>query len=288
MTTNNSILIVMAGYKDKNIANSAKLVKDATTSDNFLYVFDQHPIDHKKDFADINGCEYEHKIWDDILGPAAARWRLVYNNMERFSHVCIVSPDIALVPGWDTKLISMLEKENIILSGAGKVSVLQKDLFSLKATYKPSEEFNKTQMIDRNFIFAKTESFASILLPDFLKYHGENEYLSLSFLSRGYDIVSVPSDMYIDSGSRQIENTYHTFSLEHKYNLVVDLIRRRRLRNHKLNRQGVNRFLEFHNVDPDKIHKLPYSPDDVLYDPYNLEMNSVDARRFIAGTKAIY
>ena len=286
--TNNSILIVMAGYKEKNFASSVKAIKDATASDNVVYVFDQHPIDHKKEFEDIPGCEYEHKIWDDILGPAAARWRLVYDNIKYFSHVCIVSPDITLSTGWDTELLNMLEDEDVIFSGAGKVFVAQKDLFSIEATYADSNVFNKSQMIDRNFIFGKAEAFDKILVPDFLKYHGENEYLSVSFLSKGYDIMSVPSSMYADSHSRQIENTYHTFSLEHKYNLVVDILHGKNLVKYKLSRQGVKRFLELHNISADKINRLPYYADDVSYDPYNLEMHGVDARRFIAGTKAVY
>lgn len=286
--TNNSILIVMAGYKEKNFANSVKAIKDATVSDNVVYVFDQHPLDHEKEFKDIPGCEYEHKIWDDILGPAAARWRLVYDNAKNFSHVCIVSPDVALTVGWDTKLMSMLEDEDVIFSGAGKVSVAQKDLFSIEATYSDSKLFNRSQIVDRNFIFGKAEAFDKILVPDFLKYHGENEYLSVSFLSKGYDIISVPSSMYSDSHSRQIENTYHTFSLEHKYNLVIDILHNKNLDRYKLSRQAVNRFMEFHGIDPKSLKRLPYSPDDVSYDPYNLEMHNVDARRFIAGTKAVY
>jgi hypothetical protein len=278
----------MTGYKDKNLANSVKAIKNATSSKNHIYVFDQHPIDHGAEFLNIDDCTYEHKIWDDILGPAAARWRIVYDNAEKYSHVCIISPDITLTPEWDLALIPALENQSIVFSGSGKVSVIQKDLFSIEANYEKSEIFNKSQMVDRNFIFAKSKFFQNSVLPDFLKYAGENEYLSVSFLSRGCDILSVPSGLYFDSNTRSVENTYHTFSLEHKYNLVVDILHGKNLESYKINNQGLDSFLNFHNIASENINRLPYSPDDVAYDPYMLKMHGVDARRFIAGTKAIY
>jgi hypothetical protein len=278
----------MVGYKDKNIASCVKAIKAATTSENFIYVFDQHPIDHKKDFIDIDGCEYEHRIWDDMAGPAAARWRLVHNNLDNFSYVCVVSPDITLASGWDTELIGLLEDEDVVFSGSGKVIVEQKDLFSITSSYQDSNRFSVSQVIDRNFIFAKSEAFGEILLPDFLKYAGENEYLTVSFLSKEYTIVSVPSRIYSDSRARSVENTYHTFSLEHNYNTVVDILHSKNLEKYKISPQGVSRFLDFHKINPDSLKRLPYSADDVLYDPYDLKMHGVDARRFIAGTKAVY
>lgn len=288
MTINNSILIVAVGYKDKNLANFVKNIKNVTSSSNTVYLIDQHPIDHKKDFSDIAGCEYEHRVWDEIYGPAYHRSVKVFDNCQNFSHVCIVSPDITLTSGWDTNLIDLLNTKDVVFSGAGKASVFQKDLFSLEAAYDDSKTFNTTQIIDRNFIFAKAEAFKKIVMPDFLKYCGENEYLSMAFLSAGYDIMSVPANMYSDSKARSVENTYHTFSLEHNYNVVVDLMYGRKLDRYKLTRSGVKKFLEFHGIPHYKINKLPYATNDVSYNPYDLKMHGVDARRFIAGTKAVY
>lgn len=278
----------MVGYKDKNLADAVRHIKSVTRSDNVVYVFDQHPLSHEHEFENISESNYEHKIWDDINGPAHRRATKVFDNLDRPSHVCIISPDITLTESWDINLINLLEIKKTVFSGSGKVSVEQKDLFSFKISYDDSKTFNLTQMIDRNFIFAKSDAFREIIMPDFLKYHGENEYLSLAFLSAGYDIMSVPSNMYLDSRARAVENTYHTFSLEHNYNIVIELLDGIQLDRYKITSTGLNKFLEFHGMPENPLKKLPYSANDVEYNPYSLKMHGVDARRFIAGTKAIY
>jgi hypothetical protein len=288
MMTKHTISIVLTGYKDKNLYNAAKHLKDVTLSDNFIHVFDQHPIMHSKEFSEIQNCHYEYKIWDDIHGPAYRRATKVFDTSGVADYVCIISPDIKLSHGWDIELISKLENSKTIFSGSGNVSVVQRDLFSIGVDYSPAESYSLTQVIDRNFIFGKTDAFAEIVMPDFLKYSGENEYLSLAFLSAGYSVMSIPSHMYLDSKERSVENTYHTFSLEHNYNIVVDLLNSKGIAKYKITEDGVKKFLSFHQIDISKIHRLPYNPDDVLYDPYDLQMHKIDARRFLTGTKAIY
>lgn len=288
MTTNNFLLILIVGYKDKNLLSLVKDLKQMTTTPNMTYVLDQHPLNHEKDFEGISDCVYEHKIWDDIHGPAYYRSTKVFDHMHKFSHICIISPDISVTQGWDLNLISLLDKKDVVFSGSGKSVVSQKDLFSLSINYQDSNTFNTTQIVDRNFIFAKAESFRKIVMPDFLKYAGENEYLSLAFLSAGYDIMSLPTKMYLDNKFRSIENTYHTFSLEHNYNLVIDLIHGIGLDKYKITKDGLDKFLAFHSITPSMLNRLPYSANDVNYDPYDLKMHNVDARRFLSGTKAIY
>lgn len=288
--TNRNILIVMVGYKDKNLAEAVKHIKKVTRSKNMVHVFDQHPIKHEDDFSEIPGCDYEHKIWDDINGPAHRRATKVFDNIQGASHVCVISPDVTLSDGWDDNLIVPLETtgKKIVFSGAGKVSVWQKDLFSFGVSYDDTKTFNITQMIDRNFIFASSDAFSEIQMPDFLKYHGENEYLSLAFISAGYDIMSIPANMYKDSHTRSVENTYHTFSLEHNYNVVIDILTGKTPNRYDISEDAVKKFLEFHGMYPCPLIGLPYSANDVEYNPYALKMHGVDARRFIAGTKAIY
>ena len=285
---NSLIGIILVGYKEKNLLGAVSKIRQATKSNNIVYVFDQHPIDHAKDFENISGCEYRHRIWDDMHGPAYRRSAMVFDNMNKVTHICIISPDVELADGWDLELMALLDKSPVVFSGAGKVSVNQKDLFSLSLEYSNNNLFNFTQAIDRNFIFAKSDAFKKIVMPDFLKYCGENEYLSVAFLSAGYNIMSIPSSMYLDNGNRTVENTYHTFSLEHNYNIVVDILSGIKLDRFKMNKQGLDKFLEFHGIGLGQIKKLPYNSNDVDYDPYDLKMHKVDARRFISGTKAIY
>lgn len=283
-----SIGIIVVGYKDKNLSGMVRALKEATVSENTVYVVDQHPIKHEKEFEDIENCVYEYLMWDQMDGPAQKRSEKVTENGKNHTHICILSPDVTMSSGWDLELVDILNSKNVVFSGSGTVSVKQKDLFSISASYDPCSEFSTTQMIDRNFIFAKSEAFNKIVMPHFLKYSGENEYLSISFLSAGFDIMSVPSRFYSDSLTRSVENTYHTFSLEHGYNRVVDLFWGQNISKYKCNKNGLDKFLKFHGLELRQIKKLPYINDDVSYEPYGLKMNDLDARRFLAGTKAVY
>jgi hypothetical protein len=285
---NNHIAIIVISYKDKNLYDFIVDLKSKTKSDHSLEVFEQHPIDHTLYFDNINECSYEHKIWDDIAGPTIKRTEKILNRIDNASHICILTPDIKLSDGWDTDLINFIKDDNKVVSGFGLIHVEHKDIFSLKASYKNSDVFNRSQFITKNFIFAKSNAFRNIRMPDFLKYAGEDEYWTLAFMSQGYSIFSAPNSLGIDSGFRSIENTYHTFSAEHNYNIVVDLLHKKDLEDYKIKPEAVDEFLMVHGLDSEKIHRLPYQTNDVIYNPYNLKMHDVDARRFIAGTKAVY
>jgi hypothetical protein len=288
MTTNKHVAILIISYKDKNLPEFVSNLKSITKVHHSIEVFDQHPINHSKEFSEIEECSYDHQKWDDIAGPTIKRTEKIHNRMHNATHICVMTPDAALKPGWDEKLVEIVDNANIIISGNGEVSVSHGDLFSLKAEYKISDKINKTQFVDKNFIFARAEAFQEIRMPDFLKYAGEDEYWTISFMSQGYDIYSASQDIYVDTKYRSVENTYHTFSSEHNYNTVVDLLHKNNIREYKIIEKAVDEFFSFHGLSPDKINKLPYQTNDVNYNPYNLQMHEVDARRFIAGTKAVY
>ena len=288
MMTSKTIAIIVVAYKDKNILDFVTHLKNSTRSDNAVYVIDQHPISHEPEMSKIPGCSYQHIIWDSIDGPAAHRARKIYDLAPTADYVCIISPDITLRDGWDLDLIDKIDRDRVILSGSGTISVIPDSLFSLRPKYSQSDKYNTTQFIDKNFIFAESSAFTNIVAPDFLKYSGENEYLSLAFLSAGYSIVSVPSNTYVDSHFRSVETSYHTFSSEHNYNIVVDLLSGISLKKYLMTYSALCNFLEFHRLDMAPIKRLPYQTNDVDYDPYTIKMHDIDARRFIAGTKAVY
>ena len=289
MTMNkNHLVIIVTSYKDKNLFEFVKELDKNTYTEHSIEVFEQHPIDHSKEFASIKSCAYDHKIWDDIAGMPIRKSEKIRNRLENSTHICVMTPDAEVTPGWDTKLIDILGEKNIVLSGNGKATVSQKDIFSLKAEYFSVEESVKNQFIDKTLMFSRSSAFKDIRPPDFLKYLGEDEYWALAFMSAGYDIYSIPKGVYKDLGYRSIENTYHTFSAEHNYNIVVGLLRGINLDDYKISRDAVNDFLSFHSINPENLKYLPYQTNDVSYDPYNLQMHDVDARRFVAGTKAVY
>jgi hypothetical protein len=286
--TNMPITIIVVGYKDRGLLDFVNHLKAVTRSQNIVLITDQHPISHEEEFSSLKGCHYDHLIWDSIEGPAQHRSKRILDAVSYSDYICVMSPDISLKDGWDIDLINKLKSDRVVLSGSGSVSVANKDIFSLHAEYTASSDYNVTQFIDRNFIFAKSDVLSQIVFSDLLKYNGENEYLSLAILSAGYDIVSVPTDTYVDSHIRSVENTYHTFSIEHNYNVVVDMLNGIGLSDYKISGEALLKFLDFHGLSIGQIKKLPYSTNDVSYDPYKLKMHGVDARRFIAGTKAVY
>jgi hypothetical protein len=289
MMNSTNLTIVVVSYKDKNLFDFVNNLDKNTISDHSIEVFEQHPVDHYKDFWEIPKCSYEHKIWDDIAGLTVKKISKIEPRLDSSTHICIITPDSVLSYGWDKELLEFMNSnDNVVISGGGLISVTHKDLFSLEAKYVPSKHFSKTNFINKNFIFAKSEAFNNIVMPNFLKYYGEDEYWTLAFMSNGYEIFSCPDNIYVDKMYRSIENTYHTFSSEHNYNVVVDILNKIDNDRYGITDEAIDRFANFHKIDTAKILKLPYQTNDVLYDPYDLKMHDVDARRFIAGTKAVY
>jgi hypothetical protein len=286
---NNHIGIIITSYKDKNLADFVKTLKANTITRHSIEVFEQHPIAHHKDFDNvIEACSYEHNIWDDIGGPTVKKTAKIAHRMDGVDYICVMTPDTILSPGWDVELINFINNKKVVVSGKGILKLSHINLFSIGAEYHKSETFNKVQFVDHNFIFASSDLFKNIVLPDFLKYYGENEYWTLSFMSQGYEIFSAPESIYKDTKYRSIENTYHTFSSEHNYNIVVDILHKKNIADYKITEESIDEFFRFHVLEPEKIHRLPYQTNDVLYHPYDLKMHEVDARRFISGTKAVY
>jgi hypothetical protein len=290
MNQTKSVAVIIVAYKDKNLRAMVDDIRSKSKHDVRFNVFDQNAIDHRNDFKDIEeSCSYEHKIWDDIAGPCKARYNK-FHDMRNEDYVCMISPDITLPYGWDEYLINYIDSASVpvVVSGAGAVNVTQPNLFDIKAEWIDSDDYRVTNFIDRNFIFASREAFNSIEYPEFLKYAGEQEYLSMAFLSQGYEIHSMPTHLISDSKERSIETKYCTWSREHNYNVVVGIIKGKDLEQYKINESGRSKFLNSYNIDPDSINYLPYQTNDVSYDPYKIKIHDVDARRFIVGVKAIY
>jgi hypothetical protein len=290
MNQTKSIAVIIVGYKDKNLRAMVDDIKSRSYHEVRFNIFDQNAIDHRNDFKDIEEyCSYDHKIWDDIAGHCRARHNKLHD-MRGADYICLISPDITLSDGWDRELVQYVESQDVptIISGAGKVEVTQPNLFDIKPEWSDWDNYKVTNFIDRNFIFGSSEAFNQIRYPDFLKYAGEQEYLSIAFLSKGYQICSMPSSMMSDNKERSIENKYCIWSKEHNYNIVVGLIKGIDLERYEMNEQGRLAFINSYNINPESINYLPYQTNDVSYDPYKLDMHSVDARRFIVGVKAIY
>jgi hypothetical protein len=282
------LAIIVVSYKDKNLFNFVSNLDANTTVQHSIEIFDQNPVKRENEFSGVQHYSYEHLIWDAISGPVKHKIDKVNRRMENADYICIITPDSVVNPGWDTELINFIDSKPAIVSGVGKVKIGFKNRFELEAISQPFNEFSMSQFGNKNFIFGKSEAFKKIRMPDFLKYRGEDEYWALAFMSHGYDIYSAPDRIYTDVKNRTIENTYHTFSFEHNYNILVDILHKIDVNKYNLSENAVDRFLEFHGLKPEDILRLPYENNDVAYDPYDLKMHDMDARRFIAGTQAVY
>lgn len=282
------LAIIVVSYKDKNLFNFVSNLDANTVVEHSIEIFDQNPIKRASEFESVQHYSYEHLIWDAISGPVKHKIDKVNNRMNNTDYICIITPDSIVEPGWDVELINFVNSRPAVVSGVGQTKVIFKNRFELETVSNEFNEFSLSQFANKNFIFATSEAFRKIRMPDFLKYRGEDEYWALAFMSHGYDIYSAPNRIYKDIKNRTIENTYHTFSLEHNYNILVDILHKKDVEKYNLSQQAVDKFLEFHGLKPEDILKLPYENNDVAYDPYDLKMHDVDARRFIAGTQAVY
>lgn len=301
MTTRKSIVAFVYGFKDKQYKDFLQNICENTSSELRLEIIDQHPLERQELFEEFR-IKYEGQIriahrnvkWDNIAGPCHYKDEFLTNNMNSGEdYMLFVTPDIILNPGWDQQLIEYLESvpRESIISGIGKQSVVQPNLFDIKIEAESSDIFTTSYFIDRNFIFGKTSTFKKIRYPNFIKYAGENEILSLIFLSLDIGIINAPDTIIKDTMLRSIETMYACFSREHNYNKFVKIIEgedKALMFGYGITTNGISKFILANKLDIKKINRLPYQTNDVLYDPDDLKFHNVDARRYVAGTKAIY
>ena len=276
---------IIYSYKNKNLKRVVDTLLENTKSEICVYVFDQNTIDRSSSFLDSRVI-YEHIFWDDLQSPNEKRGDIV--DKSEAEYILQISDDCIVGQGWDVPLLEFIKDKRIILSGVGKPKIFKRDEFSIGCTWGPGDDFSIVNYLDKNFMFSTNDVWNSIVYPYYLKYNGEEEKLSLDFFRSGVDIVSVPKNTYIDLGLRVIEKSYVPFSRDHNYNLVVtDLIKEDTSISDGFRRTR-DSFLNFHGISPAGIVPLPYSTNDVSYDPYGLSFQDIDARKFIANTKAIY
>jgi len=273
---NPEIDILIYSYKNKNLKIVIDSILKHTKSDFMITVFDQNPIDRSALFMDER-ISYTHIIWDIIHSPCEYKAHAIYNDLTA-KYVLIMSDDIVLSDGWDTKVIDLIESGHAVLSGNGKLALSFKNKNFIDAAYADSDEVTMSNYIDRNFIFSKLETWANVSYPHFLKYNGEQEALSVNFTRAGVDIYSLPSQTYSNLGHRTIETLYVPFSINHNYNDAVEMLRS----------PDGERLLSKFGLDAKEISPLQYPKNDVLYNPYELKFQNLDARKFISSVKAIY
>lgn len=249
--------IFLYSYKNKFLPKVISNLLE-TTIDAKVYVYDQNPIDRSDLCGGINSVVYTHVVWDHQQGISKLIEDFLVQSSSRY--IAILSDDLTMSNGWDTEAIQIADTYDGVVSGNGAVTIYKKDEFSFGKDYVPSNISIKTQWIDRSFIFLDRWRITQEILPLHIKYYGFEEYLTMALRNIDKNIYSLPCHLYSDSKKRNVENLYVTYSLEHGYNTMVDLL--------DGTLPGPKAFLEEHSLQDVKIHKLPYQTDDVKYDAF--------------------
>jgi hypothetical protein len=270
------ISAVIFSYKNKNLKKVVDALITNTTNLIHIFVYDQNNIDRTETFLNSfykNKVIYEHVYWDSIKSPTHYKGKTAYQTSSEY---CLfLSDDTIVEKGWDEKLISFLKNKKAVVSGKGALALKKKDLFFFKQTRSDSVDFTKSGFVDRNFIFGKTKYLKDVI-PQDIKYNGEEELMSLFLYNIKVKIFSSPSGFYQDLKARTIENKYSPFSLNHNYNLMIDQYRK-----------ASDEFLSMHGIQAKDLYDLPYPNNDVLYDPYSLDFQNLDGKKFLQNVNSI-
>jgi hypothetical protein len=269
MTT---IEAVVYSFKNKNLKKVVDAILNNTDNPVRITIYDQHPLLREDLFAD-DRISYNHIFWDHIHSPGSYKVKVL--DKTSADYVLLISDDYVVSPGWDTLCIKQLEtNHNSLVSGIGKPLIRTKDLFSIKAEYENSTCFENTSYVTKDFIFGRSKVILSIPYPSEVKYFGENELLSYRFFKNKTQVFSAPSGVAHYLNEKTLESKYKTFSLEHRYNIIFKEIS--------------NDFWISIGFDKTPIVPLPYTNDDVMYNPSNTHFDDLDSRKFISNVKAIY
>lgn len=276
---------IIYSYKNKNLKLVVESLISKTNSEIFIKVFDQNPIDRTNIFSQPN-VSYEYIAWDKIDSPSERKGNAI--NQSSADYILEISDDCIVSDNWDKLVIEFVEKTNCVVSGNTKIKLIKDGFFFYKTENEESNGFELTNYVNRDFIFSKKEIWKSIQYPYFLKYHGEEELLSLDFFKAGYSIYCSPPTTYKSLNLKNIENLYVPYSKDHNYNIVVDRINEDPDSHRNATLRSNSDFFAFHKIQDFKIKHLPYSTNDVQYNQYGLKFQDIDARKFISKTKSIY
>lgn len=283
-----SIDVIIYSYKGKSLKDVVENLIDKSSGvhDINVIIFDQYPLIRDDVFGPIRQCIYRHIFWDHITSPCKHKSNSIKTSFANYT--MIISDTVMLKTNWDLDLINFVGNKNIIVSGKGKTSISHNGIYYLSRASEESDSFILDNWIDRDFIFGQSKTVKSIEYPDYLKYNGEEEVLSMSYFANGIDTYSAPSDFYYNTGINSIMTTYHTFSKDHNYNECVSLIKSGQNKYIDLNNlaRSINEFLSIHNISKDYIKPLPFLLNDVDYDPHTMVFDKVDSKKFM--TKVNY
>jgi hypothetical protein len=289
--TMSDISVIVYSYKGKLLKDVVdKIVVNSSGQNNLhIKILDQHPLKRNEVFEKNFSCVYTHIFWDWQNSPISYKKTMLEATTEKYT--LFIADNIFVEKNWDSVLVDFVKESDKIVSGRHKLQLQKDGHFFLKKSHTIIDNFEITQFIDRGFVFGKTENFLhGKVLPEYLKYNGEEESMSIELFTNGCDIFAAPSSTYTQIGKNNLEELYVPFSLNHNYNSAIDLLQSGNSIFSSVDGRvrSFQDFSLFHNDIFKLLFRLPFQTNDVEYDPMDLNFNSVDARRFVAKTKAIH
>ncbi len=270
------INIVLFSYKNKQLKDTVdNIYKTSHLKDFSITVFDQNNVNRRDSFDAFENLEYVFVLWDSIQSPCQRKSHEIQESDSEF--MMIMSDDTWLTPGWDERLLGFSQDKDVVVSGRGIAKVSYKNIYTIVNNPEPANDFHISQYIDRNLIFGRTATLQAVRYPRKLKYHGEEEMLSIRLMAADIDIYSAPGDIYSDLGQRTIETTYSIFSKYHNFNNVFGAIQSGK----------ADRFLEYHKLDKDFYKPVPDLINDVEYDLNRDNYFTDSARKFVERVDGI-
>jgi hypothetical protein len=285
----NSLLIFVYSYKNKDLQKVVDNIYETTDGDFSLVVVDQHPMDREYVFSKYKNLTYRHVYWDFLYSPIMFKQEYIENT--DFEHYLIMADNILLKSGWNSRVMEMYH-DDIVISGNSSIKIAQDDYFYLTPNKTVTDSSVLTNYVDRNFIFYSKNIMNTIGFSAYLKYNGEEEDMSIKLYRAGYDIYSATNEVYVVSQTSLMETLYVPYSLNHGYNSFLTLLRSGTVGDdRKLIKRSVEDFCNFHQIDVYKTNFLPFSHDDIVYDPNQLQIDidhEAGSRRFLANLKGIF
>lgn len=283
-----SIEAIIYSYKGKQLKDVIDNLIENTDNKIFITVIDQSPLTKDYVFEDRKNIRYRHVVWDSHESPCDMKLNSIQSSAS--DYILLLGDNVMVKKSWDTELIDFLNDKKAIVSGIGESYFKIKDSFSFEIVSTNSMSRKISNIFNRDFAFGKAETLKQFEYPRHLKYHGENEAVSLLLYCSGVDIYSNASDVYSLISEGQIEKIYTPFSLVHNYNEFIRLIKHGNsslinISNH--NKRTIKEFIDFHRIDVDKIYELPFEKNDPNYNHDQLAFQAVQGERFIGVTRSI-
>lgn len=277
------VIVFFYSYKSKELKKciDSLLMNHSKNTELEIHVYDRNNMNRSRQFYEI---PYNHIVWDSTESNFTFRDDFINSNSA--DYILVLDGAKTFIKDWDEVLINNLNN-NEIISGNHSIE-FKNDFHKFFITYKKDivKEKTLTKWIDPSFIFTTFEIFKNLPSLSKLKYHGQEEVLSAYCFANNIKIYSMDTDFLIELDNAIYKQDYIPFSLNHNYNLVIDMFKGKENVFFKtpLNIKDFEKFLGY------AVSKLSYHPfpeNDIEYSTQT-SIDDLEGERFFGGINSIY